>query len=95
MADRFDFPADLVDAQRAFLKLEARCEEIAATHPRPTDVAAGRAEIIPEQHAELAAARAELLRLAEVLAYHEWWSTTADRTAAKRALREAARLPLS
>ena len=67
-----------------------RVNDIGRSHPRPTEVAAGKADITPEQHAELAQARAELLRLAEVLTYHEWWSTVSDRTAAKAALRVAA-----
>lgn len=87
----FDLPADLVDLQRRFYEMDARCEAIGRTHPRPTDVGAGLAVISAEQHTELAAARAERLEVVEALNDHDWWAsvTPADRAAAKAALRQA------
>ncbi|MFF5261396.1 hypothetical protein ACFY4C_20835 [Actinomadura viridis] len=88
MAD-FDFPADLIDLQRAFYAADRRCEEIGASWPRPTAVAAGVEEISEEQHAELSRARAERLEIVERMAAHPWWDTV-DRLKAKAALRKAA-----
>lgn len=90
MAD-FDIPADLLDLQRSWYRVDARCEKIASSLPRAVDVVAGVAEPSSEQQAELAAARAERLRVTEALQDHDWWTTMDDRLAAKAALRDAAR----
>lgn len=92
MAD-FDIPADLLELQRAWYAADARCQEISAALPRSADVAAGVAEPTPGQRDELAAARAERLRLTETLLEHGWWATVEKkhRLPAKAALREAAR----
>lgn len=90
MAD-FDFPADLLDLQRAWYAADTRCEEISASHPSGRDVAAGVAEVAEEQRAELAQARAERLDLTEKLQRHPWWLEAGDVFAAKQALRAAAR----
>lgn len=92
MAD-FDFPADLLDLQRAWYAADARCEEIAASLPRAADVVAGVAEPTDQQRDELAAARAERLRLSGALLGHGWWVTVEakHRLEAKAALRDAAR----
>lgn len=86
-----EFPADLVDLQRSFLAAEARCTQIADSHPKPTDVAAGRAEITDEQHTEFSHAMNEAAELARQLEAH--WATVPpeQRTKARAALREAAR----
>ncbi|WP_329243118.1 hypothetical protein OG417_45340 [Actinoallomurus sp. NBC_01490] len=88
--DGFRIPGDLIAAQRAYYMAEARCEQIFSAHPRPTDIAAGRAEITDEQRVELAAARGERLRLVEALNDHPWWATVDNRLRAKQALRTAA-----
>lgn len=90
MAD-FDFPTDLLELQRAWYAADARCEEVAASHPSARDVVAGVAEVTEEQQAELAQARAERLELAERLQRHPWWLEAGDVFAAKQALRAAAR----
>lgn len=89
MAD-YDFPEDLLQLQRDFDAADAECERVAAALPRALDIVVGAAEITPEQRAELEAARAQRLRIAERLQTHEWWSTV-DRAKAKEALRDAAR----
>lgn len=92
MAD-FDFPADLLDLQRAWYAADARCEEASAALPPARDVAAGVAEPTAEQQSELAEARAERLRVTEALQDHGWWASvgTKHKLAAKAALRVAAR----
>lgn len=89
----FDFPPDLIDLQRAWYAADARCAEIAASHPSAVDVVAGVAVRTEQQDAELAEARAERLRLTEALQGHGWWATVDDRLAAKAALRTAAKVP--
>ncbi|MDB4872906.1 MAG: hypothetical protein JWL97_3910 [Gemmatimonadales bacterium] len=92
MAEPFTFPDGVLAAQTAFLVAEARCAAMVRTHPRPTDVAAGRAQISDEQHAEFAAAMEEQRRLAEQLEAY-WASVEPEkRTAGRAALREAAQL---
>lgn len=86
----FDFPGDLLAAQRKFFAQERQCEAISAALPSNADILAGKAAITPEQHARLAAARGELQQLARTIIGHDWWKTT-DRSAARAALREAAR----
>lgn len=90
MAD-FDFPADLLNLQRAWYTADARCVEAGAALPSGRDVAAGVAEPTVEQQAELAEARAERLRITEALQGHPWWASVDDKRAAKAALRAAAR----
>lgn len=90
MAD-FDFPADLLDLQRAWYGADARCEEAGAALPPARDVAAGVAEPTAQQQAELAEARAERLRITEALQDHGWWATVEakHKLEAKAALRVA------
>jgi hypothetical protein len=87
-----EIPADLVAAQRAFLEAEARCAAMVRDHPRPTDVAAGRAHITAEQQAEFARVMEEQRSLAEQL--NDYWASVEPekRTAGRAALREAAQL---
>ncbi|WP_329521137.1 hypothetical protein [Spirillospora sp. NBC_01491] len=87
MAD-FDFPDDLLQLQRDFYAADRRCGEISASHPRAADIVTGVAEVTAEQRAELAAARAERLRITEQMQGHTWWETV-DVAAAKAALRKA------
>jgi hypothetical protein len=84
-------PDDLIDLQRRFFTADAECERIAATLPRSTDIAAGRAEISPEQRAELEQARAERLRLVQEIYRHHWWSMVPNAHEARMAVRAAAR----
>ncbi|GIH94795.1 hypothetical protein ACFFMN_24205 [Planobispora siamensis] len=84
-------PGDLIVLQRAYYEADARCAEISAGHPRPTDVAAGRAELTEEHRRELAEARERRLRLAEALNRHPWWGTIGNRHFGKLALTAAAR----
>ena len=86
----FEFPADLLDLQRAWYAADARCVEIAASHPPAVDVVAGTARVTDEQHAELKAARAARWALTMDLQDHDWWGMVEDRLAAKAALRKAA-----
>jgi hypothetical protein len=86
----YDFPPDLLDLQRAWFAADARCVEIAASHPRAVDQVAGTARVSDAQHAELKQARAERWALTEELQDHTWWGTVQDRLAAKAALRKAA-----
>lgn len=87
----YDFPADLLDLQRAWYVADARCEEIAASHPPAVDVVAGTATVTDAQYAELKQARAARWALTVDLQGHDWWGTVEDRLAAKAALRAAAR----
>lgn len=86
----FDFPADLLDLQRRFDVLDARCGEVAAALPSAADVVAGVAEPTGAQREELARVRAERLDVAERLQTHPWWETV-NRLEAKAALRVTAR----
>ncbi|REF00307.1 hypothetical protein [Thermomonospora umbrina] len=70
-----DIPADLVRLQRAFLDLDARCEEIGRGFPQAVDIAAGLTEPQAEHVAALAEARAERLEAAVLLGQHQWWAT--------------------
>lgn len=91
MAD-YGFPQDLIEAQRAFLAADARCEELAQQGPAPTAVAEGTASIPEDLRRELEAARAERLRLIGVLYGHPFWGEIpqAEWFKARMALREAA-----
>lgn len=84
----YDFPPDLLDLQRAFLTLDARCQEISAGLPTASDIIAGT----PVDFGELDKARAERLNIVEALSAHPWWETLdkGDRGNAKTALRAAA-----
>lgn len=89
MAD-YDFPPDLLDLQRAWYAADARCVEIAASHPKAVDQVAGTAAVSDAQYAELKAARAKRWALTVDLQDHDWWGSVEDRLAAKAALRKAA-----
>ncbi|WP_055477563.1 hypothetical protein [Sphaerimonospora mesophila] len=91
MAD-YDFPSDLIEAQRAFLAADARCEELAQQGPPATAIVEGTAAMPENLRQELEAARAERLRLISVLYGHPFWGEIpqSDWFAARMALREAA-----
>ncbi|MEV4078361.1 hypothetical protein [Nonomuraea fuscirosea] len=89
--DGFLIPGGLIATQRAFYQSVARCVRIGATHPRPTDIAAGLAEITDEQRNELAGARGERLSLVKALQSHPWWDGVSNRYQAQLALYAAAK----
>ncbi|WP_436759312.1 hypothetical protein [Streptosporangium sp. V21-05] len=90
MAD-YEIPEDLIEAQRAFYEADERVQ--AATDAMPSSVAvlAREAAVSEEQREELAAARAERLRLVDVLYRHPWFQTVDDPHKARMALQKAAR----
>lgn len=86
-----NIPTDLVKLQRDFLDADALCEKIAASHPRPTEIAAERAQVTAEQQAELAKARAGRLAAMDKLHAHPWWAGQENRAQARLALIAAAK----
>ncbi|MEV4059746.1 hypothetical protein [Nonomuraea dietziae] len=90
MAD-LEPPSDLLELKRAFLQLDARCEEISAALPSNVLVLAGQAEPDMEGQAELMEARSDRLRVVEEINAHPWWSGVDDRHAAWMALLKAAK----
>jgi hypothetical protein len=72
MAD-YEFPPDLLDAQRAYWAADARVQEVTDALPSSVVVVAGEAEVTEEQRAELVTVRAERLLALEALNAHEWW----------------------
>ncbi|OPG10571.1 hypothetical protein [Microbispora sp. GKU 823] len=91
MAD-YEFPTDLIEAQRAFLAASIKVAEIDAQYPRPTAIAAGEASIPDELRQAHAEAWAERDRTLDVLYGHSWWMEVprAEHHAARMALRKAA-----
>ncbi|GAA0403285.1 hypothetical protein GCM10009530_64110 [Microbispora corallina] len=88
----YEFPSDLVEAQRTFLEADARLAEINARMPRSTAIVAGEASIpddLRRDHAEVWAQRDGTL---DVLYGHSWWMETPNTEwhAARMALRKAA-----
>lgn len=88
MAD-FDFPADLLELQRAFNEADAECERISDALPSATAILDG-ADV---DYTELDLARAKRLDLAVRLQQHPWWQSLepGERVNAKFALRKAAK----
>jgi hypothetical protein len=87
----YEFPPDLLDAQRAYYKADLRVREVTDKLPSASAIVAGEAEITEEQHAELDAVRAERLRLVGVLYNHPWWKTVENEHAARMQLQAAAK----
>ncbi|MEV4096987.1 hypothetical protein [Streptosporangium saharense] len=87
----YDFPDDLIAAQRAFWEADARVREVTDRLPSSIAIAAGEAEVSDEQRAELDRVRAARLEALEVQNRHPWWGTVSDRHAAWMALKKAAR----
>ncbi|GAA4221588.1 hypothetical protein FHR32_005147 [Streptosporangium album] len=85
----YEFPPDLLDAQRAYVAAHARVQEVTDALPSSMATLAGEAEVSEEQREELAAARAERLRWVSVLyADHPWWATVDNPAKARAALQE-------
>jgi hypothetical protein len=76
---KYEFPEDLLQAQRDFFAAEARVKELCDALPSSIDVANMEAEITDEQREALQAARAEELDIVMKLHRHEWWSTVDSR----------------
>ncbi|MFC6080892.1 hypothetical protein [Sphaerisporangium aureirubrum] len=91
MADDTDFPPELVQAQRDYYAVDARVDKLVAQLPSSVDVLAGTAAMPAELRAAVDAARAERLKLVDVLYGHEYWETVDDRHAARTELQEIAR----
>ena len=89
----YEFPDDLLAAQRAFYVADARTRELSDAWPLSAAVLAGKAEPpSDEQREELEAARAEVLRLIDVLYGHPWFETVGDNPKeARLALQKAAK----
>lgn len=88
----YEFPNDLLEAQRDFYAADARARELSDAWPLSTSVLAGEANPpTDEQRAELGAARAEALRLIGILYGHPWFETVDDAKAARIALQQAAK----
>ncbi|MGC5012500.1 hypothetical protein ACLQ2R_17185 [Streptosporangium sp. DT93] len=91
MAD-YEFPDDLLDAQRAYWAADARVQEVTDALPSPQEVLEGAQT--EEQGEELARVREERLLALEALNRHPWWGQDRqrqDRYAAWKALQAAAR----
>lgn len=91
MAD-YDFPADLLDAQRAYWEADARVDEVVAALPSSQGVLEGA--MTDEQKQGLADARSARLDALDALNRHPWWGQDeqrGDRYAAWTALQKAAR----
>lgn len=87
----FDFPADLLELQRAYNAADARCVEIGNALPGARAIIEG-ADV---DFTELGQARAERLDLAVQLQQHPWWETLdkSNRVNGRLALRKAAQDP--
>jgi hypothetical protein len=91
MAD-YEFPEDLLAAQRAYWAADARVNEVTDALPSPQEVLEGAQT--EEQGEELARVREERLLALEALNGHPWWQQDEqrrDRYAAWKALQAAAR----
>jgi hypothetical protein len=91
MTADYDIPEDLLEAQRAFYAADARVRAAADAMPPAAAVLAGEAEVSEEQRRELADARAERLRLVDILYRHPWFQQVDDAHKARTALQKAAR----
>jgi hypothetical protein len=90
MAD-LDLPTDVIEAQRAYDAADARVQELSAALPSSVAVLAGEATWDEKAVADLLEARAERLRMLEVLRDLPWWETVPSKLDAERQLRVAAR----
>lgn len=91
MAD-YEFPPDLIDAQRAYTAADTRVQKVIAALPSAQEVLEGAQT--EEQGEELARVREERLAALEALNRHPWWGQDEprrDRYAAWKALQAAAR----
>ncbi|PZG38876.1 hypothetical protein C1I98_24010 [Spongiactinospora gelatinilytica] len=70
----FDAPDRVVAAMVAFLDAGAEVARLAAAHPPPTEIAAGKATLTEDQRAQWRAAFAEERRLGEALRNDPWWA---------------------
>ncbi|MER7126729.1 hypothetical protein [Micrococcus luteus] len=87
----YEFPPDLIEAQRAYYAADARVQEVTDALPSSVAIVAGEAEISDGQRAELAQARAARLDALETLNKHPWWGEQRDRHGAWMALQKAAK----
>lgn len=89
--DGYVVPGELIVLYREFVKVEAICDQIAATLPSGMDIVSGRASAPSEVRAWLAEAREHRLCVVEELNDHPWWSSVENRHRAREALRYAER----
>ncbi|MFF4414547.1 hypothetical protein ACFYY8_18635 [Streptosporangium sp. NPDC001559] len=78
-ASDYDFPDDLIAAQRAFWEADAQVKEVTDRLPSSIAIAAGEAEISSEQHEELDRVRAARLEALDALNNHPWWGGPTER----------------
>ena len=90
MAD-YEFPDDLLAAQRAYYKADEHVQEATDEMPSSVDVLAGQAEVTEKQRAKLTKAREARLLLVDELYRHPWFKTVDDPHKARMALQKAAR----
>jgi len=88
MAD-YEFPDDLIAAQRAYYAADARVQEVTDALPSAQEVLEG--VMTDEQRAGLAEAREARLTALETLNRHPWWGQQDNRHAAWTALQKAAK----
>ncbi|MEV8639435.1 hypothetical protein AB0395_48080 [Streptosporangium sp. NPDC051023] len=88
MAD-YEFPDDLLAAQRAYYTADARVQEVTDALPSSQEILEGF--MTDEQRAELAEVREARLQALEALNNHPWWATADNRHAAWMALQKAAK----
>ncbi|MER7212438.1 hypothetical protein ABT340_35745 [Streptosporangium sp. NPDC000239] len=80
----YDFPPDLIEAQRAFWEADAQVHALADSLPPSL-------EMSPEQHAELDQLRAARMDALKALNNHSWWGGTGQRHAREMALKKKAK----
>ena len=83
-------PPDLIQLRKDFLDAEQRLREVGASHPAPTAIARGEAELSDDQRAEWDTAQGRVRDLAGQIHQHEWWSTVGNQHDARTALDAAA-----
>ncbi|WP_194923194.1 hypothetical protein [Catenulispora pinisilvae] len=84
MADD-DVPEDVVQLKRSFWAADKKCADLADRPDSPDP------EVQAAMSAELAAARAERLRITTDLYAHPWWATQSNRYQADRKVAAAAK----
>ncbi|MEV7907774.1 hypothetical protein [Streptomyces anulatus] len=85
----YEFPDDLLAAQRAYYAADARVQEVTDALPSPQEILEGA--MTDEQRDELAEVREARLQALEALNAHAWWGEQRDRYAAWTALQKAAK----